>query len=111
MGRIVGYFDLLSAYRGPQAKAGGKQLHWLPQYIALVLGILIQPLLRTFQATHLWDFSGFTSWILFSLLVGLIVFPAAYKSSFEPDKPLFVQFCIILTSGMGWESLVKTVTG
>jgi len=82
--------------------------HWVPQYISLILGILIQPFFAAYQQTGNWNFAGFSGRILFALIVGLAIFPAVYKSAFDPDKPLFVQLCAIFAAGMGWESLLKT---
>jgi hypothetical protein len=114
MNSVLKYFDLVSELRPRYATATAereKSLHWLPQYVALFLGILVQPFLATYQATGSWDLSGFTGRIFFSLIVGIIIFPSAYKSAFDPQKPMFVQLCVILASGMGWESLLKTIVG
>jgi hypothetical protein len=83
-------------------------LHWLPQYISLILGILIQPFFSAYQHAGHWNFVGFSGRILFALIIGLAIFPAVYKSAFDPEKPLFVQLCAIFAAGMGWESLLKT---
>jgi len=111
MNKIIKYFDLASDLRpkGATGKAAGKQLHWFPQYIALVLGVLIQPFFTFYQQTGNWNFGGFSGRVLFALIVGIIVFPAIYKNAFDPDKPIFVQLCAIFAAGMGWESMLRTV--
>jgi hypothetical protein len=83
-------------------------LHWLPQYLTLVLGIVVQPFFAAYQQSGQWNFNGITGRVLFAAIVGLVVFPAVYKRAFDPDKPLFVQLCAIFAVGMGWESLLRT---
>jgi hypothetical protein len=109
---LIRYFDLQASYRpnGPKAQAAGANpsLPVIPQYIALVLGIAVQPFLAQFQQTRKWDLSGWQGWMIFSILVGLIVFPAVYKRSFDPQSNLFVQLCATFASGLGWQSLMQT---
>jgi hypothetical protein len=120
---LIRYFDLQSHRRGiPVAHdAGTAPLRVFPQYFAFVLGMVVQPFLTRFRATGSWgdlSWSSVLSWTLFAVLVGLAVFPAVYRRAFDPDHPVFVQFCAVFSSGLGWESLfsaaVKTaqiVTG
>lgn len=110
MERIIRYFDLASEQRAkdPTAVSRGKALHWFPQYVFLVVGVIIQPFFAAYQQTGQWNFAGLQGRVLFALIVGLIVFPAVYKNSFDPGKPLFVQLCAIFAVGMGWESLLRT---
>jgi hypothetical protein len=110
MNKLIKYFDLASELRPRRAEAmaEGKTLHWFPQYIALVLGVIVQPFFAAYQQSGQWNFSGFTGRLLFALIVGIVVFPAVYKRAFDPEKPLFVQLCAIFAVGMGWESLLRT---
>jgi hypothetical protein len=110
MNKIIRYFDLASELRAkaPVAKAKGKTLHWFPQYVFLIIGIIVQPFFAAYQQTGQWNFAGFRGKVLFAVIVGLTVFPAVYKSSFDPEKPIFVQLCAIFAVGMGWESLLHT---
>ena len=83
---------------------------WLPQYLALILGIFVQPYFDHFRETHKWTLPSLgegTGWFAFAVITGLIAFPAVYRRSFDPNTPKFVQFCAILTMGMGWQSFVK----
>ncbi len=109
MNGIIRYFDLQSARRGVAAGYAARvPLSVFPQYLALVLGITVQPFLAQFQITHKWslDYGEWASWFAFALITGLLVFPAVYKKAFDPDKPYFVQFCAIFTAGVGWKSLL-----
>ncbi len=110
MSKLLEYFDLGST---AQPKTGRGQspkkiFHWVPQYLTLVLGIVVQPFFAIYQQTGQWNFSGITGRVLFAAIVGIVVFPAVYKRAFDPDKPLFVQLCAIFALGMGWESLLRT---
>jgi hypothetical protein len=107
---VIRYFDLQSARRAvaPEAQAGTKQrLPVLWQYVALVLGILVQPLLAKYAATKTWDLGAVPGWIPFAIIIGLVIFPGVYKKAANPGaNPLFVQLCAIFASGIGWQSLV-----
>lgn len=111
---LIRYFDLASETRpgGARAITGseGKPAPWLPQYVALVLGILVQPLFEHFRNTspHQWDFTSMPVWIPFALIVGIVIFPAVYKNAFDPTKPIFVQLCAIFAGGLGWQALLQT---
>ncbi len=108
MNELIRYFDLASEIRSnlPKGKAAEKPFHWFPQYISLVLGIIIQPFIRGYMTNGTWNLQGFGNWIIASLVIALMVFPGVYKNSFDPQKPLFVQLCVIFTTGMGWQSLL-----
>lgn len=110
MNRIIEYFDLASQYRpgGSHAVSGGKskKLHWFPQYIALLLGIVFQPLFQQYMSTGIWEFSEFGGHLLASAIIGVMAFPSVYKGSFDATKPIFVQLCVIFIAGTGWQTLV-----
>lgn len=112
MNRLIRYFDLLSDVRPKQAmaKADGTEpkLHWLPQWLALFAGILLQPGFDHYRQHHTWVFPELSGWVLFSLIVSFMIFPSVYKNSFAPEKPIFIQLCPIFVGGMGWEALLKT---
>lgn len=103
---IVKYFDLVSHLRG-KIESANLPPAW-PQYLALVLGIIIQPYFAHYQQTQVWMVQGIFGRIIFALIVALAIFPAVYKNTFDPTKPMFVQFCTIFVSGLGWESLLAT---
>lgn len=115
--RALSYFDLQSAERD-QRKARGmgegggvRNLTVIPQYLALVLGIIIQPYLAAFQTTgdFVVTFESFMKWTLFALIVGILIFPGVYRKAFDPDQPRFVQFCAIVATGVGWKALFTVV--
>jgi hypothetical protein len=109
--RVIQYFDLQSNQRGVARGFGESQnLRVFPQYLALVLGIAVQPSLAQFQATQKWaiDPGQWTSWVGFALVTGLLIFPAVYKRAFDPGQPRFLQFCAIFSTGVGWKSLLTT---
>jgi hypothetical protein len=115
--RISQYFDLGAVTRirsqfDPQNPPTIKQpAAWLPQYIAVALGVAVEPFLHTYIATKHW-FSNITPDLLpqtvFGLMMAVLIFPGVYKSSFDPANPRFVQFCAIFATGIGWQSLFST---
>lgn len=114
MNRFINYVDLASEWKSALAKNGKSTNipNWLSgsgiQYFALVLGIAIQPFFAAYQQTGIWTVEGFLGRFLFALIAGLVIFPAVYKNTLDPSKPLIVQFGAIFTAGMGWESLLAT---
>ncbi len=114
MNRFTRYFDLTSEWKkavdtkGDRTKIPGWLLGSGIQYLALVLGIVIQPFFAAYQLTGTWEFQGFWGRFLFAAIAGFIVFPAVYKNAFDPTKPLIIQFGAIFAAGMGWESLLAT---
>ena len=113
MNSIIRYFDLASTRRPaiPTAQAAAPKLYVLPQYVALVLGIMIEPYFQRYQLIHQWQWyiEGIFGRVLFALIVGLMIFPAVYKNAFDETKPWFVQVCPIFTAGVGWQALLGTV--
>jgi hypothetical protein len=110
LNKIIGYFDLVSEYRkgGPKAIAETTQLHWIPQYLALLAGIVAQKFFSRYMATGHWNLDGFAGWVIASAIIAIMAFPAVYKKSFDPEKPIFVQLCVIFVAGTGWQSLATT---
>lgn len=108
--KVIEYFDLVSEYRpmGSRAVKGAARLHWLPQYLALLAGIVVQPFFLRYMTEKHWNMSGFWAWLVASSIIGVMAFPGVYKDSFDATKPLFVQLCVIFTAGTGWQSLVST---
>lgn len=112
--RVFQYFDLQSERRGAKAaEAHGadeeKRLPIIPQYIALVIGIVVEPFLRDYVVTGSWSWAtgAIIGRAVFGLLIGLAVFPAVYKNGFDPESPGFVQLCAIFAAGFGWQSLIQ----
>ena len=115
LNRVVGYLDLNSDLkRGLQphevAKTSkGTRARALPQWIALLLGIFIQPPLAEFRKTGQWNFGGSWSWLLFSVIVAVAIFPSVYRAAFDDSKPWLVNIAPIFTAGLGWEALFGAV--
>jgi hypothetical protein len=111
MNWLIEYFDLGSKLRarGPLSRGKTLRIHWFPQYLALLVGILIQPLFQQYMAGKdpAWDAKQVGMWILASVVIAVMAFPGIYKASFDPEKSIFVQLCVILTSGTGWQTLVS----
>lgn len=121
LNKFIKYFDLQSESRGiarlkgrdfagPNGGAPNNDLTVIPQYIALVFGIVVQPYFEHYRATSSWAFSQstVTGWVAFAAIAGLIVFPSVYRRSFDAGQPKLVQFCVIFASGMGWKALLDT---
>ncbi len=111
---LLRYLDLQSEHRYLNVKAKdkgmkSKALPVIPQYIALVAGITLQPYLVAFQTNHNWDFHGLVSWLIFALITAVTIFPIVYKKTFDPNSSLFVQLCTIFSAGVGWQSLFAIV--
>lgn len=109
--RVVQYFDLQSQARGRAlAQEAGQDLKVLPQYVSLVLGIIVQPFFDQFRHHQNWDIDlhKLAGWTLFSVITGVVIFPSVYRKSFNAGQPKFVQFCAIFTTGLGWEALLST---
>jgi hypothetical protein len=111
--KLLKYFDLTSdvgAMLGEEAFRGKERtsatFHWFPQYVALIVGIVVQPYLLRYMSGGVWDLKGFIGWLVASIFIAIMAFPAVYKNSLDPDKPLVVQLCVIFATGMGWQTLV-----
>jgi hypothetical protein len=108
---ILRYFDLQSQRRGkPIGHDASTSLTVFPQYIALVLGIIAQPFMASFQTTGVWDvtFESLINWSVFAIITGLLVFPGVYRKAFDAGQPKFIQWCAIFAAGIGWKSLIST---
>ncbi|PSK94169.1 hypothetical protein [Taibaiella chishuiensis] len=107
MNKIIAYFDLASQYRPMTEHAvnDGRKFPVIPQYIALLIGILAQPIFQSYKETGEWHLSANWGWFVGSMIVSLMAFPAIYKNSFDANKPLFVQLCVIFTAGIGWQNI------
>jgi hypothetical protein len=112
---IIRYFDLQSNSRTTMAKgqAGGVgHAPVFPQYITLAAGVVLEPFLRRYIDSGAWNFDGsvLIGRIVFGSIIGIIILPAVYKSSFDPQKPVLVQLAALFPLGIGWQSLFTTAT-
>jgi len=122
LNEIVRYFDLQSPPRPSTpkgvaaepakraAKPSAEHASVLPQYGAVALGVLVDPLLRGYITSGIFnfDFAGVLGRTAFALLMAIVLLPAVYKNAFDPDKPILVQLCALFVSGLGWQSLFQT---
>lgn len=115
--QLIRYFDINSKIKaaGPVAFAKGsvKRLHWFPQYVTLLVGIIIQPFLERYRNSqpHSWDFTGLQGHILFALIVAFIVFPQVYKRVvISAGTPLIIVLAGIFSAALGWQTLFETAT-
>jgi len=114
LNEVIRYFDLQSERRSllPRGQAAGDSPHApvFPQYGALTLGVLVDPFLRKYIASGVFDFdfAFFVGRTSFALLMAIVLLPAVYRNAFDPDKPILVQLCALFVSGLGWQSLFQT---
>lgn len=110
--RVIEYFDLASQYRPGGSRAVSAtamvKVHTAYQYLALLAGIAVQPYFLRYMTTRQWDVTGFWGWVIASIIIAVMAFPAVYKSSFDATKPIFVQLCVIFTAGTGWQTIVSS---
>ena len=81
----------------------------IPQYVALVLGILADPFIKSYIATKSFsmDLGAVGPLLAFSIIMGIMILPGVYKNSFAPDKPILIQLAAIFTAGVGWQTLFE----
>jgi hypothetical protein len=112
--KMVRYFDLQSQRRStiPRGLASAPPAPVLPQYLAVCAGIIAEPFLRIYIETGEWNFvlGAFFGRVVFGLLIGIILLPAVYKSSFDPSKPVTVQLAALFPMGIGWQAIVSSAT-
>jgi hypothetical protein len=82
----------------------------IPQYIALLLGVLLQPFYDAMRAGTQPAGPTIAS-VAMAVIVAAMIFPAVYKAAWDPNRPRFVQYCSIFVAGIGWQSLIETATG
>ncbi len=105
---ILQYFDLHSRPSVPKAvppQGGPRKPKAWPQWIALLLGVIVQPALARYRETGQFQFSVGWQSVLFAAIVAVVIFPAVYRAAFDPDSPWLVKIAPIFTAGLGWEAL------
>jgi hypothetical protein len=110
LNRIIGYFDLNNTTGAGRPKAyssDGKTLHTAWQYVALFLGIFVEKYWSQYRQTQHVSLAGAPLHLAFALITALILFPGVYKNSFNPGQNQFVQFCVVFTAGIGWQSVIN----
>ncbi len=95
--------------------AAAKLPNPLPQWVALYLGVLLQPFFTAFrEGKGLLDINnvyGNFIYIIFGIIVATILFPSVYRSSFDTDRPKFLQIIPIFTAGLGWQTMIDVIQG
>lgn len=85
----------------------------LPQWLSLFVGVLIQPFFTYFKENgNINDWSEVYSnyyYIIFGIVIATIIFPSVYRSTFDTDRPKFLQIIPIFTAGLGWQTMVDSV--
>jgi hypothetical protein len=110
LNKIIGYFDLNNTTGAVRPKAyasDGKILHAAWQYVALALGVFVEKYWSQYRQTQDVSLTSAPLHLLFSLITALILFPGAYKNSFNPGQSPFVQFCVVFAAGIGWQSVIN----
>jgi hypothetical protein len=104
---IRDYFNLRTSTQTVHPFAR-RNFSYVLQYLFLVLGIVAQPFLDKFKLSGQWDYTSsyLISRTVFGCIVGLAVFPAVYRRSWDQSHPVFIQLCTIFSAGLGWQSLL-----
>jgi hypothetical protein len=113
-GKIFRFLDINCSWRRvlqyEEFPTKTEQLHWIPQWLTLFLGIIVQPFLEQFRKTHVWKFDGLPDWTLFALITSVIISQSYIAKILDEQKPLIVLLGPIFTAGLGWETLMATAT-
>jgi hypothetical protein len=109
LNNLIRYFDLQSGGRTVKATghAASDAAPVLPQYVALALGVVIEPFLRHYIETGSWavELRTVLARLVFGLIIAIVIIPSVYRSSFDPTKPVLVQLAALFPMGLGWQSL------
>jgi len=80
----------------------GRQLAF---YFTVVLGNFASSFLEAYQASRSWH----PNWmaVVFALVVGFVLLPGAVdQNKLNGQKEELVQYAMVLTYGMGWQTLI-----
>jgi hypothetical protein len=111
MNKIIRYFDINSNFKAKMAtaKAGSaRQLHWIPQWLALFAGIWISPYFEAYRLHGHWEFGDGWGRLLFSAITAVMIFPGVYKKLISEDAPFLVIIAPCFVAGVGYEALLNT---
>ncbi len=75
-------------------------------YLAVVLGILAVPLIKDVALT-IPDALSVRN-VIVALVIGLAIFPTAYRNAFDTTAPLLSQAGVAIMTGIGWQNIVDT---
>ncbi|MBV8795814.1 MAG: hypothetical protein JO136_12855 [Hyphomicrobiales bacterium] len=103
---MLSYFDLFHPKPAQLNTAPSLAPVWRQFIIygSVIAGILVLPLIQNAALAVPAAFSLRN--ILIALVVGLGIFPTAYRSAFDPNSPLLSQAGVAIMTGFGWENLL-----
>jgi len=83
-------------------------------YVTVVLGIFASSFLDSYRAGRMWHLDWAA--LVIALLVGIVLLPGAVdRHKLNGQKEELVQFAVVFTYGMGWQTLlgaaIRAVTG
>ncbi|OBX26499.1 hypothetical protein LX77_00933 [Gelidibacter algens] len=82
------------------------------QWLALFLGVLIQPFYAFYkEARNLGSLGEVYQdyyFVLFAIIVSVVAFPSVYRNSFDVNRPKWMQLIPVFTAGLGWQTIVDT---
>lgn len=112
---LIRYFDLQSSQRSKSPKGHASSTNHapvIPQYVAVSLGVIVEPFLRHYIASGSWgvDVSTLLGRVIFGLIIGIVILPGIYKSTFDSTKPVSIQVAALFPLGIGWQSLFTSAT-
>jgi hypothetical protein len=94
--------DLVAAAEVPVALPLGRQV---ALYSTLVLGNVGSSFLEAYRASQVWRPSLLS--IFFGLIVAMVLLPGAIDANkMNGEREELVQFAMVFTYGMGWQSLL-----
>ncbi len=103
---MLTYFDLFRL--GPAKLQNAPSLAgvWrqLIIYGSVIIGILVLPLIQNAALSVPEAFTLRN--VLIALVVGLGIFPTAYRNAFDANSPLLSQAGVAVMTGFGWENLI-----
>lgn len=90
--------------------AATKGPHAAFQWLALLVGVLIQPFYAYYKEFRaLGGFGEVYSdyyFVIFAVIVSIIAFPTVYRNSFDANRPKWMQLIPVFTAGLGWQTIV-----
>jgi hypothetical protein len=102
---MLSYFNLFRPKAAQIEAAPALPAVWrqLAIYGSVIIGVLVLPLIQNAALSVPQAFALRN--VLIALVVGLGIFPTAYRSAFDPNSPLLSQAGVAVMTGFGWENL------
>ncbi|WP_420573440.1 hypothetical protein [Kordia sp.] len=114
---LKSYFRLFE-YIQPENQQNGEEVNEkrptaFLQWLALFFGVIIQPFFTFFRENgklnNITEIYSNYFYIIFGIIVATIIFPSVYRSTFDTDRPKFLQIIPIFTAGLGWQTMVESI--